>query len=136
MEEATNPEGPSYLLSKLARGEQIYRHEVIDVVRFNPEAFGELHGLLLDALEGRLNAKPGPKDIRSRWDWQCIQAAVECCAADIVDDRKNPSYVRTRDARSPKEQAYEDVARQFRLSGRGSALLHHPAGHDRSLLRL
>ncbi|EQB06192.1 hypothetical protein [Sphingobium baderi] len=117
MEEATNPESPSYLLAKLARGEQIYQHEVIDVVRFNPEAFGELHALLLDALEGKLKAKPGPKDSRSRWDWQCIQAAVEFRAADISEDRSNPFFVRTRDMRSPKEQAYEDVARQFKLAG-------------------
>jgi len=37
---------------------------------------------------------------------------VEFCAADIVDDRENPSYVRTRGTPSPKDQAYEEVARQ------------------------
>lgn len=111
-----------HLLNRLRRGEQIYRHEVVDVVRADPRCCweGELHGLLLDALEGRLKAKPGPKDQRSRWDWQCIQAAVEFRAADIAERRSSPDYIRTRDAFSPKEQAYEDVARRLKMgSGRG-----------------
>jgi len=113
------PGSTGYLSDRLARGEQIYRHEVIDVVRRTPGACwnGELHQLLLDALEGRLKAKPGPKDSRTRWDWQCIQAAVEFRAADIVENRADPSYVRTRDTPSPKEQAYEEVARRLRLAG-------------------
>ena len=111
------------LLAKLARGEPVYRHEVIGIFRLNPGVCwdGALHHLLLNALEGRLKGKPGPKDGRTRWDWQCIQAAVEFRAMDIVEERADPSFVRTGGTPSPKEQAYEDVARRLRLAG-GRAL--------------
>jgi hypothetical protein len=121
MYEMHTSDSPHYLVEKLGRGEAIFQHEVLHVLRHN-EGYvwrGEMHKLLVMALSDELPRKPGPKPRFSDWEWRCINAAVDFRAEDIREARSDPGYVRCRGDMSPVEEALGEVASQRKLgSGR------------------
>lgn len=107
-----------YVLLKLERKEKIYRDDIARIIRENQYTVmpTELNPLILAALNGTMDERPGPK-VRSYSDLRRLQAAVEFRVADIKEEWKESGWKRTRGDLTAKEQAFEEIALRNIMTG-------------------
>lgn len=120
-----------YVLLKLERKENIYRDDMVRVLRENQYTVlpVKLNPLILAAINGTMEERPGPK-VRSYSDLRRLQAAVEFRAADIEEERVKSGWKRKRGDLTAKEQALEDVALRENMAG--SSLRNLLSSHNLS----